>query len=201
MEVLMEGYPGYDPTVKQDSWDAKTRFVLERRVVIVPKLLFFKPDEARALEAAVARLLPQSRPNPIPVVPFVDEKLARNVTDGTRYEDMPPMRELWRLFVATLDEEAQVRHEKRFGALEAETQDMVLAAILKGESRSLLWKKIPARLAFEHIVSTVAAVYYAHPSAWGEIGWGGPKYPGIYVRVRCGRKDPEEAGEVGHVRD
>lgn len=197
----MEGYPDYDVTAEQDSWDSKTRLVLERRVVIIPKLLFFNPDEARSLEAAVARLLPQSRREPIPVAPFIDEKLARNVTDGTRYEDMPPMRELWRLFVTTLDEEAQVRHEQRFGALEAEIQDLVLAAILKGETHSLPWNKIPSHLAFEQIVSTVASIYYAHPSAWNEIGWGGPKYPGIYVRVRCGRKDPEEACEVGHVRD
>ncbi|MBS3909432.1 MAG: gluconate 2-dehydrogenase subunit 3 family protein [Actinobacteria bacterium] len=197
----MEGYPGYKVIDGEDSWDSKTRFVVERRVGIIPKPLFFDPDEVRTLEAAAARLLPQSRKEPIPIVPFVDEKLARNVTDGTRYENMPPMREFWRLFVATLDEEARIRHEKRFDALGEETQDTVLGAILKGETHSLSWRKIPARPAFEQIVSTVAAIYYAHPSAWSEIGWGGPKYPGIYVRVRCGRKDPEEAGEVGHVRD
>jgi hypothetical protein len=197
----MEEYLGYDVIGRNAAWDSKTRFVLERRVAIVPKRLFFAPDEARALEAAVARLLPRSGLEPIPLVPFIDEKLSRNVTDGTRYENMPPMCELWKLFVATLDEEAQVRHEKRFSALDAEIQDMVLSAILKGETRTLSWKKIPARLAFEQIVSTVATIYYAHPNAWNEIGWGGPKYPGIYVRVRCGRKDREEAGEVGHVRD
>lgn len=197
----MEEHTGYDVMSKQASWDPKTRSVLERRLTVIPNLLFFNAAEARALEAAVARLLPQSRPNPIPIVPFVDEKLARNVTDGTRYENMPPMPELWKLFVATLDEEAQVRHEARFEALGEETQDLVLGAIMKGETRSLPWKKIPARLAFEQIVSTVAAIYYAHPDGWNEIGWGGPRYPGIYVRVRCGRKDPDEAGEVGHVRD
>ena len=38
--------------------------------------------------------------------------------------------------------------------------------------------------------------YYAHPTAWSEIGWGGPASPRGYVRMDLNERDPWEAAEV-----
>ena len=47
-----------------------------------------------------------------------------------------------------------------------------------------------------HLLKTVAALYYAHPTAWSEIGFGGPASPRGYVRLGFNETDPWE-GEEG----
>jgi hypothetical protein len=42
----------------------------------------------------------------------------------------------------------------------------------------------------------VVQSYYAHPTAWNEIGWGGPASPRGYVRLQADRRDPWEAAEA-----
>ena len=41
----------------------------------------------------------------------------------------------------------------------------------------------------------VTDAYYAHPTAWNEIGFGGPASPRGYVRLDKNRRDPWEAAE------
>jgi hypothetical protein len=38
--------------------------------------------------------------------------------------------------------------------------------------------------------------YYGHPTAWSEIGFGGPASPRGYVRMDFDRRDPWEAAEA-----
>jgi len=191
----------YNVLDRKEYWDSHTRQIIESRLSTVPKIEFFNDREAETLETAVARILPQEREDNVLIVPFIDEKLSRNVTDGTRYEDMPQMRDLWRIFVKALDEEAEMNYEKAFTELRAEIQDKILDAISKGASSSPVWEGLPAQKAFKEIVTVIAMFYYSHPYAWNEVGWGGPKYPEIYVRIGCGLKDPEEPWEVGYIRD
>lgn len=42
----------------------------------------------------------------------------------------------------------------------------------------------------------IVLAYYAHPTAWSEIGWGGPASPRGYVRMDFNERDPWEAAEV-----
>jgi hypothetical protein len=46
----------------------------------------------------------------------------------------------------------------------------------------------------------IVLAYYAHPTAWSEIGWGGPASPRGYVRLDFNERDPWEAAEAdnGH---
>ena len=193
-----ESYPDYNVLDRMEFWDDHTRQIVESRLSSVPQPAFFTKEEAATLRAAVLRLLPQQRETPIPVMPFIDEKLAKNRTDGTQYVDMPPMQELWRMFIRSLDEEAAHTYNKQnFAGLDGEAQDTVLRALEKGESRSSTWGRVPAKRSFQQIISIAAMFYYAHPEAWNEVGWGGPKHPERYVRIECGRKDPEEPGRVG----
>jgi len=45
------------------------------------------------------------------------------------------------------------------------------------------------------VLRTAVSIYYAHPAAWNEIGFGGPASPRGYVRLGFDRRDPWEADE------
>lgn len=45
------------------------------------------------------------------------------------------------------------------------------------------------------LVSDCCAIYYAHPFAWDEIGFGGPAYPRGYMRLEEGEAEPWEVNE------
>jgi hypothetical protein len=46
------------------------------------------------------------------------------------------------------------------------------------------------------LLKTLVSIYYAHPEAWNEIGFGGPASPRGYARLGMDRRDPWEAEEV-----
>jgi hypothetical protein len=46
------------------------------------------------------------------------------------------------------------------------------------------------------LLSDIVRAYYGHPTAWNEIGFGGPASPRGYVRMGFNRRDPWEAVEA-----
>ncbi len=56
---------------------------------------------------------------------------------------------------------------------------------------------MPGQLFFkERMVHDIVAAYYAHPTSWNEIGFGGPASPRGYVRMGFNKRDPWEAAEA-----
>jgi hypothetical protein len=191
-------YPDYDVLEKWDSpsWNDRTRAVVRKRLDVVPERRFLTEDEWALLEAIAARLIPQpERADPVPIVPWIDDTLAANRGPGYRYADMPPMREAWRQGLAAIGGEARERHGADFGGLPPDAQDALLRAVQRGETDGRHWGDLPAARFFsELLLKQVAAVYYAHPAAWSEIGFGGPASPRGYVRLGFDERDPWEAG-------
>jgi hypothetical protein len=199
-EPFRTPYEGYDVLQKRDSpsWDETTREVVRKRLDEVPERQFLEADEWETLEAICARLIPQpDRPgNPVPIVPFIDERLQKNQGDGYRYENMPDLRTSWRLGIAGIEKEAHQRFHRRFTALGPEEQDEILRAIQNEEVEGDLWEELPPKRFFtDTLLKTVVGIYYAHPAAWSEIGWGGPASPRGYVRRGLDEHDPWEADE------
>jgi hypothetical protein len=199
-EVFRNHFPDYDVLDKWDSpsWNEQTRAVIRKRLNRVPDRKFFTESEWAILEAICGRLVPQpDRPDaPIPIVPFIDEKLFKNQGNGYRFEDMPPMREAWRRGIRAIDEEARARWGAGFRELPANQQDAVLRAIQHGDTLSAAWQDLPPKRFFRStLLREVVTVYYAHPAAWNEIGFGGPASPRGYVRLGFDRRDPWEAEE------
>lgn len=192
-------YPTYDVLAKWDSvsFDDKTREVLDRRLHQVPPRRFLTEAEWRLLEAVTARLLPQpERETPVPITPWIDATLFENRGEGFRYDGMPPMREAWRRGLDALAQEAQRRFGAPFETLAAERQDAVLRAVQGGEVDAALWARLSPKTFFSHLLlKTTVGIYYAHPAAWTEIGFGGPASPRGYVRLELGGRDPWEARE------
>ena len=197
MTSLKSPYAGYDVLNKWDSpsWDEQTRDVIERRLRDVPQRRFFSETEWQLLEAVCARLLPQpERSQPIPIVPWIDDKLHHNRLDGFRYEDMPPLRDAWRSGLAGIEQESQRRFGGGFTNLSVDHQDAVLRAIQSGDVTADVWKRLPAQRFFATVLlKEVVGEYYAHPAAWSEVGFGGPASPRGYVRLGENQRDPWEA--------
>jgi gluconate 2-dehydrogenase subunit 3-like protein len=190
-------FPGYDVLAKRDtpSWNAQTRRVVDRRLAMANEPAFFTPTEWRTLQAICARILPQpSGRRAVPTAVLIDHKMATDQRDGFRHASMPPQREAWRRGLAALNEEACASYGAPFHALTDGDGDELLRKIAKGEVRTPAWGDMPAdRFFADRLLHDIGSSYYAHPTAWNEIGFGGPASPRGYVRMDFDRRDPWEA--------
>ena len=189
-------YPTYDVLAKWDSpsFDTVTRGVIQRRLEEIPERRFFTPAEFEVLEAVAARLIPQAgRAELVPIAPWIDADLFMGRGEGFRRPDLPPEPEVWRIGLGAIDAEARHRYVQPFASLHPDSQDATLRAVQKGDVESDAFGiTSPARV-FIAILSGVVGVYYAHPAAWNEIGFGGPASPRGYVRMGLDERDPWEA--------
>jgi hypothetical protein len=200
---LRSPYAGYDVLDKWSSpdWDDQTREVIAKRLFDVPEIRFFTELETLTLEAVAERIVPQpdrSAAERIPIVPWIDEKLHEDRRDGYRYDGMPPQREAWRRGVAGIDETAAALFDgKRFLDLDGSAQDEVLRRIEHGDPPGATWTTLPAGRFFKSVLCmTIVKIYYAHPSAWNEVGYNGPSSPRGHMRIWEGGVDPWEAHET-----
>jgi hypothetical protein len=201
---MNDRYPGYDVLAKRrtPSWNEKTRQVIDQRLAMPREPHFFDPEEWRILEAVCRRIVPQpaDRP-PVPVAAMVDAKLLEGRGDGYRDHRLPPMAEAWRRGLRALDAEARDRHGTGFDALPAGDQDALLQAAQDGRLEHAAWEGMSCAVFFaKRLLFDIVTAYYAHPTAWSEIGFGGPASPRGYVRMGFDRRDPWEAAEAtpGH---
>lgn len=190
-------YPGYDILDQWDSasFDEITREVLARRMTRVPPApRFFEPAEWDCCRALCDAVMPQDdRAEPVPIAPWIDAGLADWTGTGTRYADMPPQPHAWRQGLAALDAEARARHGARFADLSRDRREALLRAV-DAEETATDWGDLPPRRFLRQaVLKDVVAIYYAHPAAMSEIGFGGPANPRGYVRLGPGRADPWEA--------
>jgi len=199
---VTERFPGYDVLSKRDtpSWNEQTRRVIDQRLAIGPDDHgFFTDAEWATLKAVCGRILPQppDRAAPVPIAALIDHKLASGRSDGYRDARMPPMGDAWRRGLGALDAEARGRHGQPFHELSPAEQDGLLTAVQSGYAADPAWGGMPPELFFKsRIIADCIGAYFGHPTAWSEIGYGGPAAPRGYVRMDLGRRDPWEAAEA-----
>jgi hypothetical protein len=200
MSEFRTPYLTYDVLDKWDSpsWNDQTREAVRARLEEVPERRFLSAQEWSLLEAIADRLVPQpDRDEPVPIVPWIDDMLHRGRGPGYRYADMPPMRDAWRQGLAAIDAEARYRHGKCFEELAPDDRDDLLRDVENNRVESRYWGDLPAGGFFKHhLLKQVVAVYYSHPAAWSEIGFGGPASPRGYARLGPDERDPWEAEEL-----
>ena len=197
---MSEQYPGYDVLAKRHtpSWNEKTRQVIDERLALPREPRYLSHEEWLILEAICDRIVPQPRTRPpVPLVAMVDTKLFENRGDGYRDYRLPPLREAWRRGLRAIDAEARCRHSVGFPALEAAEQDALLRAVEQNTLTEDIWDGMPPAIFFaKRLLPDIVTLYYAHPTAWNEIGFGGPASPRGYVRMDFDRRDPWEAAEA-----
>ncbi|MGH9477268.1 MAG: gluconate 2-dehydrogenase subunit 3 family protein [Terriglobales bacterium] len=193
-------YPGYSTLAQQAFWDAATRRVVLRRIEPPPPLRFFGPSEASRMQAVCDRILPQDdRPLDyrIPIVPYIDQRLAEGIGAGYRYADMPPDGDAHRLGLRAVDEIALHLFTREFLRLANRERDQVLLTLHDAQPPAALaiFRQMSVQHYWSLLVTDVVQVYYAHPWAWDEIGFGGPAYPRGYMRLERGEAEPWERPE------
>ena len=193
-------YPEYDVLAKRDtpSWNAKTREVIAQRLATPDTPRFFNTQEWAVADALCRRILPQTgAAAPVSLVALLDAKLLTDHGDGFREASMPYMRDAWRQGLAAIDGEARARHDGRgLAALTDGETDALLRSMQAGDVDGDRWSDLDAKSFFERrLLVDVPALYYSHPAAWNEIGFGGPASPRGYVRLDGDRLDPWEAVE------
>ncbi|WP_048861555.1 gluconate 2-dehydrogenase subunit 3 family protein, partial [Acidisphaera rubrifaciens] len=193
-------YPGYDVLAKRDtpSWNDATRAVIDARLAVEHKPVFLDVTEWAALDALCDRLMPQPAGRPrVPLAAYVDRQLAAGKTKGYRFAGMPHPPEAWKRALAALDEVAAREQGRPFAALTAADQDALLGRIRDGTLEAAALRGMPTKTFWSsHVLHDVLGAYYAHPTAWNEMGWGGPASPRGYVRLDLDRHDPWEPEEA-----
>jgi hypothetical protein len=193
-------YPGFSTLGQKDFWDDATRKLIIQRVEEVPPIRFFRPEEVDLLKAVCDRILPQDDrdgAHKIPIVNGIDQRLYDNRMDGYRYEKMPPDGEAHRLGLQAIEAIAHQMYGKPFVELGSLEQDTVLKTLHDGKppAGQDVWARMPVNRYWMLLVQDVLEVYYAHPWAWDEIGFGGPAYPRAYIRLENGEPEPWEVDE------
>jgi choline dehydrogenase-like flavoprotein len=199
---LPERYPGYDVLAKRDSpsWNEQTRRVIEERLALdADAHTFFADTEWPTVRALCTRILAldDGKASRVPVAAMLDAKLAKDSRDGYRDSRLPPPREAWRRALLALDAESAARHGSRFHELTSSQQSDLLRLCQDGALSDPAWGDMPPAQFFgKRLLHDVVAGYYAHPTSWSEIGYGGPASPRGYVRMDYDRRDPWEAAQA-----
>ncbi|WP_326847481.1 GMC family oxidoreductase [Streptomyces kaniharaensis] len=168
-------------------WDRETAAVVLARTGPQPPLRFFAPAEEATARALVDLLL--DHPD-VPLLPMIDARLAERQTDGWRYADMPEDDEAWRRTLRALDDDA----DGPFAAL-TEVQQRALVGRVR-ELHGERWHGLPARHVWSLWTRYACTAYYAHPTAWNEIGFGGPAHPRGYLRLGASLREPWEVADA-----
>ncbi len=197
---MADRYPGYDVLAKRrtPSWNRATRAAIDARMALPREARFLSAEAFATLVAVADRITPQPRDRPpIPVAALIDDKLLRDRQDGYRAADMPPEREAWQRGLRAIEAEARAAHGTRFGTLAGAQQDALLRLMQGGQLSNAEWGGMSPRSFFsQRLVPDIVHAYWSHPTAWNEIGWGGPAAPRGYVRMGYDERDPWEAAEA-----
>ena len=195
-----ERYPGYRVLSQKGHWDETTRKILLDRVYNVPGYRHFDSHQQRTLEALCERVMPQTGRPPdrrVPIGPWIDQIVRQVVIEGYRFDDMPPVDVAWKWGLEGLDQTAQIAFGGSFAGLSGARQDRVLDSVRGGSALGEIWARMPAARWWIYVaVRQITGVYYAHPYAWDEIGFGGPAYPRGYSALNFGAKEPWEVNEA-----
>ncbi len=193
-------YPGADILAQRGHWDEATRRVILDRVYNVPEFHHFQGQARATLEALCSRVIPQDHKpveRRVPIAPWIDQNCGRAALDGFLFEGMPPNSEAWDKGLAGLEQASQALFQAPFAGLSGEQQDQVLERVRQGDPPGEIWKSLPAQRWWIYVaLRQISGVYYAHPFAWDEIGFGGPAYPRGYMALNHGEPEPWEPREA-----
>jgi hypothetical protein len=194
-------FPGFDVLDQAGHWDPVTAGVVLQRVGRPPDIRFFTPAEEAAATALCDRLLGQDQDGvpKVEVVPQIDARLAEQETDGWRYADMPEDGQAWRDSLRFLDEDSQAACSRELAQASPHDQRAVIQAVQDLGAKE--WHGLNAAHVWSLWTRYACTAFYAHPSAWNEIGFPGPAYPRGYKNPGVDAREPFEVADAHPSRD
>lgn len=198
-DTVNSHYPGYDVLKYMDEWDSHTKEIVRRRLGPFPDPVFLSGREARYILIIARHIVYDHREEIFEfIVDHVDSVLRRDIGEGQRKKGVPPERVLIREGLKALDHVSRLSFSRDFGDLEEQQQFRILADLQMGKAAVIPeWSKVPQKDLFKKLAAMIVSAYYSHPRVWSEIGYGGPVYPRVYVRIEYGLTDPWEAKRNG----
>jgi hypothetical protein len=189
-------FPGFDVLDQAGHWDPVTAGVVLRRVGRPPDIRFFTPAEEAAATALCDRLLGQDQDGgpKVEVVPQIDARLAEQETDGWRYAGMPEDGQAWRDSLRFLDEDSLAACSRELAGASLDDQRAVIQAVQDLGAKE--WHGLSAAHVWSLWTRYACTAFYAHPSAWNEIGFPGPAYPRGYKNPGVGAREPFEVADA-----
>ena len=190
-------FPGFDVLSQVGHWDDVTTEVVTARTGPPPPLKFFTGSQAACARVLVNLLTGQDEPDgdlAIPVLEMIDSRLEAGQTDGWRYSDLPEDGQAWRDTLAYLDADAESRCGTSFAGAPQTDQAALIQAV--HDLKSADWHGLPAGHVWSLWTRYACTAFYAHPSAWSEIGFPGPAYPRGYKNAGVGRLEPFEVRDA-----
>ena len=136
----------------------------------------FTPQEFALLELASRHLVPHD-PSVLPLAAQIDARLSRGVTDGWRYDQLPPDAAAYRHLLASLPADFQT------------TDDAGRVAAL-----TLAQKAHPK--IFEELLAELTEGFYSHPVNQLAIGYVGFADARGWSRIHLDQLDPHEQGAL-----
>jgi len=187
-------FPGFDVLDQAGSWDPVTAGVVLSRIGRLPDIRFFTPAEEATATALCDRLLGQDGEPKVAVVPQIDARLAERQTDGWHYADMPEDGQAWRSSLLFLDEDSQDLCSCDFAQAALEDQRAIIQAVQDLGPKE--WHGLNAAHVWSLWTRYACTAFYAHPSAWNEIGFPGPAYPRGYKNAGVDAREPYEVADA-----
>jgi hypothetical protein len=187
-------FPGFDVLDQAGSWDPVTAGVVLSRIGRLPDIRFFTPAEEATATALCDRLLGQDGEPKVAVVPQIDARLAERQTDGWHYADMPEDGQAWRSSLRFLDEDSQDLCSCDFAQAALEDQRAIIQAVQDLGPKE--WHGLNAAHVWSLWTRYACTAFYAHPSAWNEIGFPGPAYPRGYKNAGVDAREPYEVADA-----
>jgi len=187
-------FPGFEVLEQAGHWDGVTAGAVLARVGTVPDIRFLTPEQEAIATALCDRLLGQDEEPRVPVVPMVDARLAQQETDGWHYVDMPEDGQAWQDSLRYLDADCQARFSCGLALARIEDQQAVIQSVQDRGAKD--WHGLNAGHVWSLWTRYACTAFYAHPSAWNEIGFPGPAYPRGYKNPGTGKREPFEVTDA-----
>lgn len=187
-------FPGFNVLDQAGHWDPVTAGAVLSRVGRPPDIRFFTPAEEASATALCDRLLGQDGEPTVAVVPQIDARLAEQETDGWHYADMPEDGQAWRDSLRFLDEDSRAACSREFAQASMDDQRAVIQAVQDLGPKD--WHGLNAAHVWSLWTRYACTAFYAHPSAWNEIGFPGPAYPRGYKHPGVDAREPFEVADT-----
>ncbi len=180
-----------------EHWEAHTRRAIQEQLAHDPPratLAHFSEEEADLLRALLARLLPQPEGEAVDLVGFLDWAVDKPLVPGLHRAGLPPSQELIRAGLLGVQEAALLHYGRNFVDLEEAQQDALVTAMQEGVAPGQIWRQIPSREFFVHLLMKALAGYLAHPLAWRWLGFPEAPAAGAYAWLPLRGKGPGVRG-------